>query len=264
MPDWKRLFPDSDHRLQMNLRPGDVLRYWAQSDDAGAVLRERRTWLAQTPERYVSVLPEGAAAVDEAIAFMLAQVSLPPAPPLQAAGELEPDWVILSGDAALSHPVIGGAVIFTSNWALEDKIGRPLHDVHAPVPGLQSSLGRQINTFLSRLQPGAAWERENWGLSAAPALNHHPAIARRRLDADATLDSTWLRLEEQFLTRLPASRAILFGIRVSNHRLDHLATQPGIAARLARALETMTEDVARYKGILPARDALVKQLDLHA
>lgn len=174
--------------------------------------------------------------------------------------QLEPDWIVLSGDAARANPVIGGGVIFPSGWALEDKIGKPLHEVHAPVPGLQSSLGGQISTFLSRLAPGAAWERDNWGLSADPSLNHHPAIPIRRLDGGARLRSTWLRLEQQFLTRLLVTGAILFGIRVTNHRLDHLAAIPGLAARLARSLETMSAEIARYKGLDAARSALVAEL----
>lgn len=261
MPDWLRLLPDSDHRLQMSLRPGDAKRFWADSADAEFILAERASWMAETPGRYLRVLPEGSAAVHEAIAFMRTQQGRGACPPAQAAVVLEPDWIVLAGDAERLHPVIGGAVIFPSRWALAEKIGRPLHEVHAPVPGLQSSLGTQISTFLQRLAPQAAWERENWGLSADPSLNHHPAITIRRLDAAATLETTWLRLERQFLTRLPATNAILFGIRVTNHRLDHLAALPAVASRLARALATMADDVARYKGLHEARSSLISALE---
>lgn len=261
MIDWLRLFPDADHRLQMNLRPGDARRYWQQSEEAATVLAERRRWLAEAPQRHLLVLPEGEESVAEAVAFMLAQIDLPASSPEQAATELEPDWIVLSGEPARSHPVIGGAVIFPSSWAFEEKIGRPLHEVHAPVPGLQSSLGSQIHTFLSRLAPNAAWERDNWGISADPRLNHHPALPIRRLDASATLETTWLRLEQQFLTRLPVTNAILFGIRVTNHRLDHLSAVPGVAYRVARALKSMSAEVATYKGLASACAPLAAQLE---
>jgi hypothetical protein len=259
-PDWLRLFPDADHRMQMNLRRGDAAQFWQRSPQAESILAERRRWLAQTPQRYLQILPEGEEAVSEAITCIRSLQHLPPCPPLQAAGDIEPDWIVLSGDAARSHPVIGGAVVFPSSWALEDKIGRPLHDVHAPVPGLQSSMGSQISTFLTRLVPHVAWERENWGLSADPALNHHPANPVRRLDARATLDQTWLRLEQQFLTRLPDTNAILFGICVTNHRLDHLAGSPEVAQRLARILATISDEFAGYKGLQTARAPLVAAL----
>ncbi|MGV3661250.1 MAG: heme-dependent oxidative N-demethylase subunit alpha family protein [Prosthecobacter sp.] len=256
MPDWFRLLPDASHRLQMNLRPGSACGFWGHSPEAEMVLAERRRWLAETPERYLGILPEGEEAVREAIALIAPHPMIPE----EAATQLEPDWIVLSGDAARFHPVIGGAVIFPSGWALEDKIGKPLHEVHAPVPGLQSSLGSQISTFLSRLAPGVMWERDNWGLSADPSLNHHPAVPPRRLDGSATLAATWLRLEQQFLARLPVTGAILFGIRVTNHRLDHLAAIPGLATRLAGALETMSAEIARYKGLDAARGALIAEL----
>jgi len=260
MPDWTRLLPDASHRLQMNLRPGDASQFWAHSPEAGAVLAERRRWLAEAPERHLRVLPEGEAPVKEAIGFMMQQLGRTTCEPLDAAGGLEPDWIVLSGDAGRFHPVIGGAVVFPSSWALEEKISRPLHEVHAPVPGLESSLGGSISTFLGRLAPLACWERDNWGLSADPGLNHHPALPIRRLEAGATLATTWLRLEQQFVTLLPLTKAVLFGIRVTNHRLDHLASQPGVPKRLARALETMSDAIARYKGLHLARESLVTAL----
>lgn len=260
--DWFRLFPDASHRLAMNLRPGDAAGYWRDSEEAEETLAERRRWLMEHPERYLRVLPEGREEVNEALAWIMKVLGRPESTPEHAAMTLEPDWLVLSGDAAHAHPVLGGAVVFPSGWSLEEKMGRPLHEVHAPVPGLQQALGASISTFLSRVAPLAAWERDNWGLAADPTLNHHPARALKRLDASSTLDSTWVRLERQFVTRLPVTQAILFGIRVSNHRLDHLAALPGLAPRLRMALETMDETLAGYKGIAAARKVLAAQLAL--
>lgn len=260
--DWFRLFPDTSYRMAMNLRPGDAPGFWRHSDEAAETLSQRRRWLLEYPRRHLCLLPEGHDEVGEALAWMMKILGRAETTPEQAAVTLEPDWLVLSGDATRAHPVLGGAVIFPSGWALEEKIGRPLHEVHAPVPGLQQALGASISTFLSRVAPLAAWERDNWGLAADPALNHHPACRVKRLDASATLDTTWVRLERQFVTRLPATQAILFGIRVSNHRLDHLAAMPGLAARIRHALETMDEALARYKGLAAAREVLAAQLVL--
>jgi hypothetical protein len=119
-----------------------------------------------------------------------------------------------------------------------------MHEVHAPVPGLQTAIGSQISTFLGRLTPNTPRERDNWGLSADPALNHHPALAIRQMEAAATLENTWLRHERQFLARLPITNAILFGIRVTNHRLDDVASSPEVAHRLARILASMSDTKA--------------------
>lgn len=292
LPDWQRLFPETDYRFQMSLRPGDEGSFWRSSPDAGAILRERRRWLAEQPDQFVALLAEGAGCVTEAVARLsrFAEGAGPdhrsevaadaPActhecnrssldhgaiPSLKgrmiALGrQLEADWVVLAPDAGSDFPIVGGVVIFPSSWALTEKLGRPLHEVHDPAPGLNASLGKSISTFLSRLQPDIAWERENWGLSADDSLNHHPSVPHARLDASVRLDTTWLRLERQLLLRLPRTSAILFGIRVSNHRLDALSTVPGIAARLSRALMTMPEEIARYKGLAEARLPLARSL----
>ena len=70
-----------------------------------------------------------------------------------------------------------------------------------------------------------------------------------------------MRLERQFLTRLPRTRTILFGIRVTNHRLDHLVSRyPVLIPRLVRLLSTLPESMAAYKGLHAARGPLAEQL----
>ncbi len=258
---WLRLFPAADYRLPMNVRPGDAKRYWSASPDAAAVLMERRHWIDEAPQRHLLFLPGVEQEASEAVAWFSSLSGRTFADAREAAGALEPDWVLLSGGVDGDFRVLGGAVIFPSSWALEEKLGRPLAQVHDPVPGLAATLGSPIATFLTRIAPGAAWERENWGLSAAPTLNQHPSHQFARLSELATLDTTWLRLEQQFLTRLPATGAILFGIRVTNHRFDTLlGNHPSLAGRMIHALETMSDAMADYKGLVTARAALIHQL----
>jgi dimethylamine monooxygenase subunit A len=203
----------------------------------------------------------GRDAIAEALGFMAAAAGCGPlADARQAAASLDPDWVVLSGEERDGFPVWGGAVIFPSSWSLPGKLGLPMFAVHAPVPGLEENLGHSIQVFLARMKAGAPWERFNWGLSASPELNQHPARDVPGPGSSATLESTWLRLERQFLARLPATAAILFGIRVSSHPLVEIARQPGAAAGLARALASMDAEVARYKGLVDARQGLLRLL----
>lgn len=261
---WLRLLPDADFRLPMNLRPGDATRYWSRSDDAPTVLAERARWIAEAPQRHLLFLDHEHEAAREAVVW-LGQVAGTPFSDARAAGcGVEADWVLLSGDAERGFPVLGGAVVFPSGWGLEEKLGHPLAEVHGPVPGLEPAIGGSIATFLERLAPEAAWERDNWGLSADCSLNHHPAQSFVRMTAAATLGTTWMRLERQFLTRLPRTRTILFGIRVTNHRLDHLVSEfPVLVPRMVRLLTTLPESMAVYKGLQDARGPLVEQLRLH-
>jgi dimethylamine monooxygenase subunit A len=259
--DWRRLFPDADHRFQMLLRPGDTAGFWQPGPSSQELLAERRRWLDHDPGLYLGALPQGRDAITEALGFMAAAAGCGPlADARQAAASLDPDWVVLSGEERDGFPVWGGAVIFPSSWSLPEKLGLPMFAVHAPVPGLEENLGHSIQVFLARMKAGAPWERFNWGLSASPELNQHPARDVPGPGSSATLESTWLRLERQFLARLPATAAILFGIRVSSHPLVEIARQPGAAAGLARALASMDAEVARYKGLVDARQGLVRLL----
>ena len=139
-------------------------------------------------------------------------------------------------------------------------MGRPLDWIHQVVPGLNQHLGQPIDAFLRRMAPGISWLRANWGLSRSPELNQHPHRNLPRLDASVRPDEVWLRVEHQALVALPRSGGILFGIRVVVHPLDEIRRTPAAANGLRRALETMPEDMAVYKGIAPARESLIRML----
>lgn len=275
-----RSLTDGSFRFQMALRPGEGAPFFAPTPHHGEVMAERRAQLAAQPALYAAALPGSSAALQATATLVQAwlteaggpQPTLPPPPAddnptslsawcAQAGAAWEPDWVVLHRGPDAAYRLVAGAVCFPSGWALLDKMGLPLDEVHGPVPGLNQALGRQIHVFLDRLKPGAAWWRDNWGLSADSALNHHPSLHLRPLTADAPLTTTWLRYEEQLLVRLPGFQDILFGIRVGRVRLAEILPFPEVTRRLAEALRTMPEDVATYKGIAPARASLLRQLD---
>lgn len=251
MPDWKRLFPDADFRLPMGLRAGDAAAYWSSWDATGNLSAERQQWLSESPQWYCGCLPEAGLAMLEAQSWMRQWSAAP-----------EPDWVLLSAETMDEPRVLAGEVVFPSSWSLPEKLGKRMSEVHGPVPALQSEIGAGIQTFLSKIAVGAAWERENWGLSADEELNHHPLSALKGLTSQARLETTWIRLEHQFLTRLPETKSLLFGIRVNHFRLDQVAADAGAARGIVRALETMSEAMARYKGLAEARASLIRQMQL--
>lgn len=260
-PQWHRIFPDQDFRWSMALQPGDAADFFAPSPDWQVQVDLRRVLLAEAPEHY-AVLPDSAAGdIAEAVALLSRCAGRPFADAWQAGAELEPDWVILKPDETGRCRVIAGVVCFPSQWSLPEKAGLSIEAVHGPVPALNDALSRQIDSFLARLTEGTVWERENWGLSADDALDHHPRHGRQRLTGAEPLDAVWLRRERQIFLRLPGG-GLIFGIRIGTHRLDELtAGVPGLARRLARALRTMPDDAAVYKNLVVARPALVERLE---
>jgi hypothetical protein len=266
MPDWARIFPDADHRWAMGLRPASAAEFFAPIDDGGDVCRERAQWLADNPERYAALPTEAEPALRDTLRLarelgVEIDQGLSPLEQMLALGRLwEPDFVWMRPDDAGTHRLIGGVLCFASSWDLREKLGRPITEIHSPVPGLNEILARQIETFLSRLTPGAAWTRENANYSRDALLNHHPSRVRRRLDATVTPGEFFIRLEHQLLMRLFPSGDILFGIRLEIVPVAEVLRDPQATAGLARALTTISPAAAAYKGIAEARPTLVALL----
>jgi hypothetical protein len=262
--DLARLFPDEDFRHHLTLRRGDPREFLRLRGPGAEVLAERRKWLAQAPTRYAALEPAGEAPWRE-LCGRVAQwgVAAGPLPdaagPAELGGLLEPDLLVLSRDEAGVWRLRGGALCFPTSWSLEEKLGRGLDEIHGPVPGLNAALGPSINQVLGRLPSDTTVERWNWGLAATSELNLHPD---RRLPAPMTpakLDSLWLRLEHQALIALPRSGGVLFGIRISLHRLDTLAGADA-GRGLSRALRSMPPAMAEYKRLEPVRHEIAMAL----
>lgn len=265
-----RLFPDADYGFHLTLSRGEPVEFFAPGNSHKEILSERQRWLSASPETYAACREEAIPLVNEAAEMMRKWHSVDE--PINGADGLEktialgqavePDWVLLASSTDAGFRVVAGCVCFPSSWALEEKMGQPLDFVHAAVPGLNATLGRPVANLLGKMRPGVAWLRANWGLSASPERNQHPTRRLPALALPLALDHVWLRIEDQLLTILPATGALLFGIRIVNHRLDQFIEQePQAAAGFLRALATMPEEVARYKNLAPVRPALLELVE---
>lgn len=265
-PDWLRFFPDADHRWTMGLRRGDAAAFLAPGALAAEVLAERTDCLATDPELYAALTPAAEPGLRETLTLLRScgvtqDCGGSPWDQLLTLGRgCEPDLVWLVEDGAGEHRVAGGVVCFPSSWGLRDKLGRTLSETHQPVPGLNAALDRAIETFLHKLVPGEAWLRENAGYSRSRERNQHPHRSLPRLDASVTVDDVCLRLEQQLLLKLPASRTLLFGIRVEVVPLGPVLAIPQVATRVARLLRTISPEAAGYKGLTEARDVILAHL----
>jgi hypothetical protein len=256
------LFPDEDFRFHLTLRKGDLAEFFAGRDPAA--LGERRRWLADEEAGCVAFRPEAEPLVGELEGMAAAWGGRPSSREIPGARRLvhfardhEPDVLLLTRGADNSFTLAAGAVCFPSWWSLEEKIGRSLDEIHGPVPGLNPSLGGTINQFLAKLRPGASYCRVNWGLTATPELNLHPRREQPRLQGPLAVARTWLRVEDQILSLLPASGGILFGIRIRVAPLSEVLDEPATRAGFHRAVRTMPDDLVAYKGMAAIRAGLL-------
>jgi len=268
------ILSDQDFGLQMRFAKRDVASFFKPGESHASVIAERREWLARDPLVHCALLPEGITLLDETVALALSLDTLPEGISAEAFACLEPhgrcrllgesweaDFLLMKPDDMGVFRLYGGCLCFPSHWDLREKLGLPMADIHAPVPGLNETLGRQIDGFLQRIKPGISWERANWGLSRTGDLNLHPSRKLPRLDATVALDEVWFRLEEQSLVALPASGGILFGIRLVIRPMREIKADPDTRQGMIRALRTMPETMARYKGIAPARERLLELME---
>jgi hypothetical protein len=260
------VFPDGDYRFHLTLRRAAPREFFAPLDPAARILAERARWLDTDPARYAAILPEGEPVLREFAAMASAWVpgvdgpgvsTASPAAVLHRLGRaLEPDLLFLSADADGRFRLRGGVLCFPTGWALIEKLGHTIESIHGVVPGLNPVLGNAIQQFLSRLKPGVAFLRDNWGITATDELNLHPVRDIAPPDLPIALDRLWLRVEHQALLALPDSRGIVFGIRIALHRLDGIAGGPH-AGGLRRGLATMPAEVLAYKRLDRIRGQLL-------
>lgn len=278
------LFPDSDFRFHLTLRRGEPGEFFKTRDQSGVLLAERAKWLADHPARYAALLPGGEPLLAEVAELGAKDWGLPQTTTVHALGAvLEPDFLLLSPDAGGqgapraafrarsarttscdetdaapdAFRLRGGSLCFPTGWALEEKLGHTLDFIHGVVPGLNPALASPIQQFLTKLKPGVAFLRDNWGIVASEELNLHPARAIPPPALPIALDRLWLRVEYQALVALPRTGGVLFGIRIALHRLDGVVLDPAVSAGLRRALVSMPAEVAAYKRLDAVREAMV-------
>ena len=181
IPPLTELFPEGDYAFRLTLRRAEPREFFGRMDTSGAMLRERERWLSESPGRYAALQPEGDALLAEFWELAggwdaeVAGKSEGCWTMAEVGRRFEPDILLLGRDAAGAFRLRGGALCFPTGWALEERMGQTLEDIHGVVPGLNAALGAQIGQFLARLRPGLAYVRHNWGIATTDELNLHPA-----------------------------------------------------------------------------------------
>lgn len=204
-------------------------RDWLLVDEVFAAqmaLRERL--IAEERAEVLGLLPEGRAAADELLEEVLthlvetagyrvgtdavtrpdgAVVAVDRADPMGTLGRLvQEDLCILQKQGA-EHVLTGGVLCFPSSWRLGDKLGRPLVEIHVPVPEYDADIARRVQRLFDGVRVGRPLERHNF-LRYADAALHQTGPKPPLAEGPAP----YLRSERQCILRLPRTRAMIFSI----------------------------------------------------
>jgi hypothetical protein len=188
--------------------------------------------------------------------------------PLECAGRLVQEDLCLIQNTDEGTVFTAAVLCFPSRWRLLEKLGKPLAAVHGPVPFYGDRLARPVDRFMRHLRPGHIASRLNWSVLDDPALFQPGGKWRVETASGITPQNAgqrvFLRVERQTLRRLPATGAVLFGIRVHVYPLQQVIDRPERAAALAEAVRALPAEVQHYKSLLPFRSALLQWLDHRA
>jgi len=151
------------------------------------------------------------------------------------------------------------AVCLPSHWAPEVKVGRHFTEVHGPVA--DNALLLKASAGLLRVVTGTeAWERFVWTVTDHPRLHAHPAHTSPQRWTQPPGQGAWFRSEHQTFIPLPQHQQAVFTIHVQLQTLSELMAEPKRAAALHDAIASMSPAVLDYRGLAPARDALLAWL----
>lgn len=238
----------------------------ALTEDAEAVGRETlETLVSHLPEHHPAWFSRTGRCLRNRLTDENWDLDALPCGPLEAASLLVQEDLCVIELRAGVPTLTAGAVCFPTRWRLRDKIGRPLLEVHKPVPFYAEKLGRPVDRFMASVKPGHVAVRFNWSVLDNPAL-FQPG-GRFKTDRNETItagnagEKLYVRVERQTLTRLPSTDSVLFTIRVHVYPMQRMTERPGIAARLAEAIRGLPPETAHYKSLARFREPVLAYLD---
>jgi hypothetical protein len=177
------------------------------------------------------------------------------ADPLELAGLMvSEDWCLVRPG---EPPVLAAATLCSPNrWRLAEKLGRPITDVHDPVPDYRRRLGPPVDALFSGRR-GSAWRR-NWSIQSSPSRFQPFSDGPQCPEVPG---GVWVRSEFETLVRLPLTGWWVFGIHTTVGPLADLASRPSVAARVLSAVSSLDPQMAAYKDMASFREPLTRWLE---
>ena len=125
--------------------------------------------------------------------------------PLLTLGHLVQEDICILQKRGDQHVLTAAVLCFPANWRLSEKAGRPLTDIHIPVPEYDDNIARRVQRLFDGVQVGRPLWRFNRLTYADPDL-HQP----RKKDDNGVGD--YIRTERQCVVRMPQTGAVVFSI----------------------------------------------------
>lgn len=139
-------------------------------------------------------------------------ITLQPGDPLGNLGQLVQEDLCILEKRGQEHVLTGAVLCFPASWRLDEKFGRPMTVIHAPVPSYDSGISRRVQRLFDGVQLGKPLWRFNrlWYVDAElyqPRSENGPPRPR-----PGKTGPRFFRCEKQSIFRLPRTQAVIFSI----------------------------------------------------
>ncbi|MBL8630876.1 MAG: DUF3445 domain-containing protein [Rhodospirillaceae bacterium] len=203
------------HPTTIGMRPAGLEDWLTRNPKDAPALALRAKLIAEKPKIVMALLPAGEAAVMELGRTLSGRDGWAcpdtASETLAAVGRNYVDDIcVLIKPAEGPYILAAGVMCFPNRWHITEKIGKPMLQVHAPVPEYADKLASQVDFFLDRLRPGRCFKRGNWGIASVPDLHLPDPVPPVNPGTDANF---YVRHEGQSFLKLPETGAVIFGIR---------------------------------------------------
>jgi hypothetical protein len=260
--EWIDLGDEQRERLVLKRRllaerHAEVFGALPGSEVAGAEVAE--LLFDHLPKRFPTRYPRMGSMFAIAATSELIGMTSPSMHPLDLAGRLIPDDLcLMEPDAEGRYVLTAASLCFPSRWRLHEKLGRPVAEIHGPVPDYDARLAKPVDRFFTALADGRIVLRHNWTIHDRAELFQPESPRKHQVPEERFAEDLHLRVERQTLRRLPKSRAILFTIGTLIRKLG--ALDPTDARNLGGCLAQLPAAERGYKGVAQIADSLIAWL----
>ena len=166
-------------------------------------------------------------------------------------------------DVAILHNGILESICFCypSSWIPSEKIGMSLTEIHTPVADgelLQKMSQRIAETMATQ----GNFRRYVWTISSSNELSNHPYMIKPEISDATVIEDLYLRTESQTSTPLGDGRTSLFFVKVEVTPLKDYWVDFEKRKIIIDSINSMTENVLRYKNLIDIKKILNKYSNL--
>ncbi|KAJ5689177.1 hypothetical protein N7462_003569 [Penicillium macrosclerotiorum] len=188
-------------------------------------------------------------------------------PPLEVLLDNVPeDFGLMMRDDETGYYFLRAAVICSAlGWNVGSKIGKQLHQIHAPIPDYKEKMQFSMDRFFTKMPTEKPIQRGSWGFEVGEPLYMPPGDPQEALrssqNPDLQIADCNLRVDWQTLRRLPLSASIVFNFKALFTPITEFRDEPAIPPLVAKILKEGKSHLMEYKGVWHVQHVILPQME---